>query len=100
MGTPATRTTKRKTVGAPLMVRLDRQSKTLLRQAAALRNISVSDYVRQLTVTQARREVAAARSRTIALTAEEQLRFWNALNVRPRLTARQRRLGAVMRGES
>ena len=34
-----------------------------------------------------------------ALTPEEQLRFWQALNEPPRLTDAQRRLGSVMRGE-
>ena len=37
---------------------------------------------------------------TLCLTPEEQLAFWNALNETPKLTAAQRRLGAVMRGES
>jgi uncharacterized protein (DUF1778 family) len=82
------------------MVRLDKESKTYLSEAAQLRRISVSDYVRTVTVAQARREVLAAREQTISLTAEEQLAFWNALNAAPRLTDAQRRLGAVMRGES
>jgi uncharacterized protein (DUF1778 family) len=85
---------------SPLMVRLDEESKTYLSAAAQLRRISVSDYVRTVTVAQARREVLAAREQTIALTPEEQLAFWNALNDTPKLTAAQRRLGAVMRGES
>lgn len=85
---------------SPLMVRLDEASKTALTKAAGLRGISVSDYVRQVTVAQARREVQAARDQTIALTPEEQLAFWNALNETPRLTEAQRRLGALMRGES
>jgi len=87
-------------VASPLMVRLDDESKAYLAQAAELREISVSDYVRMVTVAQARREVRAAREQTIALTPEEQLAFWNALNETPRLTASQRRLGSVMRGES
>ena len=36
----------------------------------------------------------------LALTPEEQLAFWNALNQKPVLTAAQRRLGAIMRGEA
>ena len=84
----------------PLMVRLDSKSKTFLSQAARLRGISVSDYVRSVTVAQARREVLAAREQIVALTPEEQQLFWNALNETPTLTESQRRLGALMRGES
>ena len=85
---------------SPLMVRLDEASKEWLAQAAKLRRISVSDYVRAVTVAQARREVAAAREQAISLTSEEQLEFWNALNETPKLTDAQRRLGALMRGET
>ena len=84
---------------SPLMVRLDEESKACLVQAAQLRRISLSDYVRTVTVAQARREVLAAGERTLALAADEQLTFWNALNETPQLTAAQRRLGATMRGE-
>jgi uncharacterized protein (DUF1778 family) len=82
------------------MVRLDEESKTCLAEAAQLRQISLSDYVRTVMVPLARREVDAAREQVITLTPEEQLRFWNALNGTPKLTPAQRRLGAVMRGES
>jgi uncharacterized protein (DUF1778 family) len=84
---------------SPLMVRLDEQSKAYLARAAELRRISVSDYVREVTVAQAKREVQAAREQTISLTPEEQLAFWNALSASPKLTAAQRRLGEAMRGE-
>jgi len=82
------------------MVRLDDESKAFLAEAAQLRRISVSDYVRTVTVAHARKEVLAAREQTISLTAEEQLAFWNALQVTPKLTDRQQRLGSIMRGES
>jgi uncharacterized protein (DUF1778 family) len=85
---------------SPLIVRLDEESKSLLSQAAALRRISVSDYVRTVTISQARKEVLASREQTISLTPEEQLAFWNALNETPRLTPTQQRLGEVMRGLS
>lgn len=85
---------------SPLMVRLDEDGKAVLAQAAKLRQISISDYVREVTVSQARREVLAAGQQTIALTPEEQAAFWNALNEAPRLTASQKRLGSLMRGES
>jgi uncharacterized protein (DUF1778 family) len=84
---------------SPLMVRLDDESKQCLVQAAELRNISVSDYVRTVTIPQARREVRAAREHVITMTAEEQTSFWAALNASPKLTASQRRLGSVMRGK-
>ena len=92
------RKTRRKP--SPLMVRLDADSKAVLLKAAKLRGISVSDYVRELTVTRARKEVLAAREQTIALSPDEQLAFWEALNATPELTDAQRRLGSIMRGES
>ena len=84
---------------SPLMVRLDETSKDYLAQAAELRRISISDYVRTVTVAQARKEVLAARAQTITLTPEEQLAFWKALHETPQLTEAQRKLGAAMRGE-
>jgi len=85
--------------GSSLMVRLDDESKKLLTQAAELRRISVSDYVRQVMVAQARSEVVAAAEQTIAMTPAEQLAFWEALNSPVKLTAAQKKLGKVMRGE-
>jgi uncharacterized protein (DUF1778 family) len=89
----------KRTKSSPLMVRLDEESKDYLTQAAQLRRISVSDFVRTVTVAQARREVAAARENILVLSPEEQLEFWNALNETPKLTESQRELGAIMRGE-
>jgi uncharacterized protein (DUF1778 family) len=96
----SSKTRKKPRTTAPLMVRLDDDSKTYLSQAAELRRISVSDYVRAVTVAQAQREVLGAREQTLVLTPEEQLAFWNALNEMPKLTAAQRRLGSMMRGRS
>jgi len=84
---------------SPLMVRLDDESKEFLARAAELRRISVSDYVRTVTVAQAKKEVVASREQTLSLTPDEQLAFWNALNETPEPTQAQRRLGALMRGE-
>ena len=84
---------------SPLMVRLDAESKKTLADAAQLRRISVSDYVRTVTVAQARREVARAREQTILLSPEEQLAFWQALQEPVKLTSAQKRLGALMRGK-
>ena len=83
---------------SPLIVRLDAESKQALAAAAELRRISVSDYVRTVTVAQARREVASARDQTILLSPDEQLAFWQALQAPPKLTSAQKRLGAIMRG--
>jgi uncharacterized protein (DUF1778 family) len=84
----------------PLMVRLDEESRGYLARAAELRRISVSDYIRVVAVTQARREVESASEQVIALAPEEQLAFWNALNQPARSTQAQRQLGALMRAES
>lgn len=100
---------KRKTSSSPvkasppvkasaLTVRLDSQSQQALAAAAGLRRISVSDYVRTVTVPRALREVAAAREQTIMLSSDEQLAFWQALNAPARLTRAQKRLGAIMPG--
>ena len=83
-----------------LMVRLDDESKASLTEAAKLRGISLSDYVRAVTVPQARREVLAARENALAMTPDEQLAFWNALNAPTPLTESQERLGSIMRGDA
>jgi|SRR3972149_8436526 len=98
-GSRSSRKASARKASSPLMVRLDEESKQCLAQAAELRKISVSDYVRFVTVPQARREVRAAQEQVIALTPEEQLSFWKALEETPKLTPAQRRLGSVMRGE-
>jgi uncharacterized protein (DUF1778 family) len=85
---------------SPLMVGLDKESKELLREAARLRRMSVSDYVRTVTVSQARKEVFASREQTISLTPQEQLAFWVALSKTPEVTTAQQRLARLMRGES
>ena len=82
-----------------LMVRLDDESKLSIARAAELRHVSISDYVRMVTVSQAQREVVQAGQNTIALTPDEQLEFWNALSQEPVLTTAQKDLGAIMRGQ-
>lgn len=82
-----------------LMVRLDQESKDLLAAAAELRRVSISDYVRSVMVGQATRELAAANSQMIALSEDEQLEFWTALNRPVKLSRAQKELGAMMRGE-
>jgi uncharacterized protein (DUF1778 family) len=91
-------TTSSKT--SSLMVRMDEESKRILAEAAELRRISVSDYVRTVTVAQARRELAGAGERTILMTPDEQRAFWQALQAPAKLTPAQKRLGKLMRGET
>src|SRR5687767_9468812 len=74
---------------ANLMVRVDAAAKHVVARAATLRGVSTSDYVRQVVVTQARREVEEARTRTMLLSPEDQLAFWRALQEPVTLTRRQ-----------
>lgn len=83
-----------------LMVRLDEESKSLLSKAAELRRVSVSDYVRLVMVEQATREVESSHAQTIAMTPDEQQRFWDALNQPVKLTKAQKGLASIMRGEA
>lgn len=99
MAHPRSASRPKRPQSSPLMVRLDKESKAVLAQAAQLRRISVSDYVRTVTVAQARQEIRAADQQTIALTAQEQRAFWDALSASSKPTPSQRKLAAVMRGE-
>ena len=83
-----------------LMVRLDHDSKAIVAAAAGQRKVSVSDYVRTVMVEQARRELVAAQSLTIAMTPDEQLKFWHALSKPTKLTKAQKELALIMRGEA
>lgn len=83
-----------------LTVRMDKESKQVLAEAADLRRISVSDYIRTVTLAQARREIASAHEQTIPLTPDEQSAFWQALHAPVKLTTAQKRLGKMMRGEA
>jgi uncharacterized protein (DUF1778 family) len=85
---------------ATLMVRLDPQSKAALAQAAALRKISMSDYVRSVTVAQALREVEEAQSNSLTLAPAEQIAFFEALKAPVKLTAKQRQLQRIVQGEA
>lgn len=89
----------KRTAASPLMVRLDKDSKAYLETAAKLRRVSISDYVRLVTVAQARKEVESAEQQTICLSPQEQLAFWNALQAPAKLTPSQKRLAAAMQGK-
>jgi len=98
--THSSRSSKKRRPARSLVLRLHAESKACLVRAAELRHISLSDYVRTVTVAQARREELASREQTLAMTPDEQLAFWNALNETPKLTDAQRRLGSIMQGRT
>ena len=83
-----------------VIVRMDSHLKQTLTQAAQLRNISISDYVKLVVEPQATQEVASAAAGVISLTPDEQLSFWNALQTPPSLTPAQQELGSLMRGDA
>ena len=86
------------TKSANLMVRLDPASRRLLMRVAALRGVTASDYVRNVLVLGARRELLELERSTIVPDPADQLAFWRALNEPVKLTPAQRRLGGLMRG--
>ena len=85
---------------ATLQARLDPQSKRAVEEAAKLRRVGLSDYVRLVLVPAARREVAQAKHQVIQMTADEQERFFEALMSPPDPTPAQRALGDIMKGEA
>jgi uncharacterized protein (DUF1778 family) len=89
-----------KTSTATLQTRLDPKSKQTIAQAAMLRHVSLSDYVRSVLVSTAKREVEQAKKRVLQMTADEQERFWMALQAPVKLTENQCKLGKIMQGDS
>lgn len=87
----------RTTRAAKLVVTLDAESRALIVRAAALRRISVSEYLCQVASSQARKDVIADFGQPISMTADEQRTFWKALNAPVRLTSMQKRLGQLTR---
>lgn len=83
-----------------LQTRLSPEDKRAIQQAAALRRLAVSEYLRQVLVPMARREVASAEQQVIELSPEEQLTLWQALEAPARLTRAQKRLAKIMKGEA
>lgn len=82
-----------------LQARMSREQKSLIQKAAKLRKMAVSDYLRQVLVPLAEREVKGADRQVIEMTAVEQTAFWQALEQPVKLTPAQRRLGRILRGE-
>lgn len=85
---------------ATLQARLDPESKQVIAEAARLRRLGLTDYVRSVLVPAARKEVEQAKNNVVQLTADEQMQLWDALQSPPRLTAAQKHLGELMRGEA
>ena len=89
-----------KTSTTTLQTRLDQKSKETITQAARLRHVGLSDYVRLVLVSTAKREVEQAKTQVLQMTADEQERFWMALQAPANLTKNQRKLGNIMQGNS
>ena len=93
-------TTRAPTAGskdANLLVRFDRGAKSLVQQAASLRGLTVSDYVRSRIVPMAKQDVDEASTGVLRLPKEAQIAFWQALQRPPAPTAAQRALGKLVR---
>ncbi len=82
-----------------LQARLDPKSKQVVMQAAKLRHVGLSDYIRLVLVPAAKREVEQAKNQVLQMTADEQERFWLALQAPAKLTKGQRELGRIMQGK-
>lgn len=89
----------KKTATTTLQTRLDPKSKQTIVQAAKLRNVGLSDYVRLVLVSTAKREVEQAKNQVLQMTADEQEQFWKALQAPVKLTKNQRKLGKIMQGD-
>ncbi|ACL04876.1 Protein of unknown function DUF1778 [Desulfatibacillum aliphaticivorans] len=82
-----------------LQTRLDVESKQAVAEAAKLRHVGLSDYIRLVLVPTAKREVEQAKNQVLQMTADEQERFWQALQAPAKPTEAQRKLGKIMRGD-
>jgi uncharacterized protein (DUF1778 family) len=89
-----------KTATTTLQTRLDQKSKQTIVQAAKLRQVGLSDYVRLVLVPAAKREIEQSKNQVLQMTADEQERFWMALQAPVKLTKNQCKLGKIMQGDS
>ena len=87
------------TATTTLQARLDPQSKRAVEEAAKLRHVGLSDYIRLVLVPTAKREVAQAKNNVLQMTADEQERFWLALEAPAKPSEAQSELGKIMRGD-
>ena len=83
-----------------LQARMRPENKSIIVKAAKLRAIPTSDYMRSVLLEHARKEVQNAENEVLQLTADEQLKFWGALDSSESLTESQVDLGKLMRGEA
>lgn len=77
--------------------RLDPISKSFLEQAAKLRGISQTDYLKAILIPFAKQEVLDAEKGGIKLSTQEQEEFWDALNEPVKLTKNQKKLSKKMK---
>lgn len=96
MGTSAARR-KPPARDANVLVRFDRESKSLVRRAAALKGLTMSDYVRSRLVPVAREEIEEAASGVLRLEKKDQIALWRALSNPPKPNAAQKALGRLVR---
>ncbi|MBL8951521.1 MAG: DUF1778 domain-containing protein [Myxococcaceae bacterium] len=82
---------------ANVLIRFDARRKATVRRAAALRGLSVSDYVRSRIVSLAERDLEEAETGVLRLGREAQLSLWRALQNPPPPTKAQRALGELIR---
>lgn len=82
-----------------LQARLTAAEKRIVVKAARLRRLGFSAYLRVVLVPMAQREVDGAEQNVIALTPDEQLAFWRALEQPVELTPAQRKLARLMKGK-
>ena len=87
------------TAQATLQARLDPESKSVIEEAARLRHVGLSDYIRLVLVPTARKEVLGAKQQVLHLTSSEQETFWDALCSHAKPTKAQKKLGALMKGK-
>ena len=81
------------TATTTLQARLDPQSKRAVEEAAKLRKVGLSDYIRLVLVPTAKKEVSQAKQQVLQMTPDEQERFWSALQAPAKPTKAQRKLG-------
>ncbi|MBN2718933.1 MAG: DUF1778 domain-containing protein [Deltaproteobacteria bacterium] len=82
-----------------LQARLDPDSKRAVEEAARLRHVGISDYIRLVLVQTAKREVEASEKRILQMTADEQERLWDALQASASPSPAQQKLGKIMQGD-
>ena len=80
-----------------MLVRFDREAKSLVQRAATVRGLTDSDYVRTRVLPLAQQDVEESKTGVLPLTKEDQIVFWQALQHPPTPTRPQRALGKLVR---